>query len=401
MTNQHRLASSKNRWQEFFDNSLGNARSKQQYRQRQSRRISRRFDFGSNDYLGLSSHPEVIGAARAEQRNMPDSCGVENRETAKWGTGASPIIGGYTASHAKLEKALASLFQLEQALVFSSGYACNTGVIPCLVGSRDLILSDQLNHASLIDGCRLSKATRVIYPHIDAAFIADQLHSCRHQFDKVLIVTESVFSMDGDCAPLKELCSLADEFDCAVAVDEAHGTGILGENGGGLLEEVQLHSQRIIKLGTLSKAIGSVGGYVAGSKDLIDFLVNHCRSYIFSTACPAAVAATTAVGVGLVARLGESRAHLQALSKDLRAQLNADRWRTNEANSPIIPIFIGSEMDALRLSSALWELGFHVPAIRPPTVPEATSRLRISLTAEHTREDIDRLLNALAGCRRI
>ncbi|MEO8270788.1 MAG: aminotransferase class I/II-fold pyridoxal phosphate-dependent enzyme, partial [Aureliella sp.] len=233
-------------------------------------------DFGSNDYLSLRKHPKVLAALNA----------ASNLTGAPWGAGASPVLSGYSQQHASLESALAKFSSTSAALVFSSGFAGHSGSVACLAGPGDLILSDQLNHASLIDGCRLSRASTVIYPHADADFVREYLQQNRHQFAKVLLLSESIFSMDGDSAPLESLADVAQHYDTGLVVDEAHAVGVYGPRGGGLLEELNLQSHALAKFGTLSKALGGVGGYVAGDENLIGYLVNHCRSYLFSTAAP-------------------------------------------------------------------------------------------------------------------
>ncbi|GAB5406673.1 MAG: 8-amino-7-oxononanoate synthase [Aureliella sp.] len=382
-------------WDNFFTAALERAHRERRFRQPSDREDSS-CDLGSNDYLGLSTHPEVIAAA---EKNL----------CPRWGSGASPVIGGTSDSHRKLHSALASLAGSPTALSFSSGYATNVGVLSAIAGKEDVILSDQLNHASLIDGCRLSGAKRVIFPHRSCSFVADWLKENRSSARRTIIVTESVFSMDGDKAPIDELFGLANQYDCCFVVDEAHATGIYGEQGGGCLEELGLNASwpgRLIKLGTLSKAIGGIGGFVAGTQDCIDFLINYCRSYLFSTAAPPACAAAAAKAARLIPSLREERHRLRALSVSLRERLKQLGWQISTSgagdaetsDSPIIPIVIGDAAETVRIAVALKNAGFSVPAIRPPTVPAGTSRLRISLSTRVSQADLDRFL-AILGPR--
>lgn len=290
----------------------------------------------------------------------------------------------------------------EDALVFSSGYAANLGVIACLAGAGDLILSDQLNHACLIDGCRLSRARTQIFPHNDVGFVRDFLQANRHQFERVLIITESVFSMDGDLADLRSLTDLADQYGSGLLVDEAHATGVYGPGGCGMLGELGLEGRCLAKLGTLSKALGNVGGYVGGSRLLIDYLINHCRSYIFSTAAATSIMYAAEAALAEMLKMDTERRELRQRAMYVRHALRQQGWHVPVAgqqgqpdDSPIIPVVVGAETVALELSERLLQQGIYVPAIRPPTVPEGTSRLRISLTAEHDQEAVQRLATAM------
>lgn len=341
-------------------------------------------DFGSNDYLGLSRSQRVRDAFAASD---------------KAGSAASPILLGYQNAHRQLEHRLAEFHHCEAALVFSSGFACNVGAISCLAGRGDLILSDELNHASLIDGCRLSRATVQVFPHNDTEFVRKYLHARRNDFAKVLLVTESVFSMDGDHAPLAELVDVCEQYECGMAVDEAHATGVYGRHGGGLLDELQLSDRVLLKLGTLSKAVGVVGGYAAGPRLLIDYLVNRCRSYIYSTAMPAAVATAACAAIGELAGCDAGRRRVRDMSQEIRKSLSQQGWATTAGDSPVVPVIVGTETRCLAIAARLMERNIYVPAIRPPTVPAGTARLRISLSASHSDEDIQALLAALADCR--
>ncbi|MCA9182868.1 MAG: 8-amino-7-oxononanoate synthase, partial [Planctomycetales bacterium] len=360
-------------WSAFLEHSLQRTAEAQRTRVRRPLDLDGLIDFGSNDYLGLRSHPDVL----ASLHHASQLAG------ARWGAGASPVLSGYSAQHASLERALAEFSSTPAAIVFSSGFACHSGSVACLAGAGDLILSDQWNHASLIDGCRLSRASTVIYPHADADFVRSYLQEHRHQFDKVLLLSESIFSMDGDAAPLVSLSEIAERYDTGLVVDEAHAVGVYGQRGGGLLEELHLQSQVLAKLGTLSKALGCVGGYVAGDEKLIDYLVNHCRSYLFSTAAPSLVVLAAQRTLQLLVNMQDERQSLRCTARLLRQRLSDLGLGSSIGDSPIIPVMVGSESRALALSRQLWERGIYVPAIRPPTVPDGTCRLRVSLSNSH------------------
>lgn len=357
-----------------------------------SRRTKHFIDFGSNDYLGLRRNADVLRALS---------------QSSSLGSGASPVLGGHCVEHQAVEKQLASLSGFDSALVFSGGYACNIGTISSLASDGDLLLSDQLNHASLIDGCRLSKAKTQVYRHNDVKCLHDLLKRKRNQYDKALIVTESVFSMDGDIACLESIADLADEYRCGLIVDEAHATGIYGARGSGLVEELQLQDRVLAKLGTLSKSVGSVGGFACGSTQLVEYLVNHCRSYIFSTAPPVAVMKATKVALELLENMRDERDQLRRRASTLRSRLVELGWQfpaaacsADRGESPIIPLVVGEEGKAMAISESLLEKSIYVPAIRPPTVPAGASRLRISLSATHSDQEIEALVQALSHCSR-
>ncbi len=382
-------------WHWFLEQSQRQVAQAQRTRVRRPLVLTGLIDFGSNDYLGLRSHAEIL-AALHQATSQPQL--ADPVASPRWGAGASPVLSGYTAEHAALEHSLAEFSGTEAALVFSSGFACHSGSVACLAGSHDLILSDSLNHASLIDGCRLSRAAKVVYPHADASFVHDYLRQHRHQFDKVLLLTETIFSMDGDAAPLLELSDAAQRYDAGLIVDEAHAVGVYGPRGGGLIEELNLQAQVLAKLGTLSKALGSVGGYVAGNRALIAYLVNHCRSYLFSTASPGLSLIAAQRGLQLLIAMQPQRLALRQQASQLRQRLRQIALDVPQGDSPIVPVIVGSETRALQLSQRLWEQGIYVPAIRPPTVPDGTCRLRISLSTSHTEEHLQRLIAALARC---
>jgi 8-amino-7-oxononanoate synthase len=346
-------------------------------------------NFASNDYLNLASDPQLAQVAAWAAKRY--GCGA----------GSSPLVSGYLPPHRALERALAEWEGTEAALTFSSGYTANVGVLTALAGRGDVIFSDKLNHASLIDGCRLSRADVHVYRHRDIGHLRELLEKYSPAARRPLIVSDTVFSMDGDLAPLAELVELSERFDALLVIDEAHATGVLGEKGTGLTELLPVTRKpdpdRVVKIGTLSKALGTQGGFVCGTRRLIDYLVNTARPYIFSTALtpPMAGAAWRAVTIASAAR--DSRQHLAGLSAALRAGVT-NMVAQHAQSSPIIPIIVGEATAAVRLSKQLQRRGLLVPAIRPPTVPEGTARLRISLTAGHTQDDVLRLLTALDEC---
>jgi 8-amino-7-oxononanoate synthase len=339
--------------------------------------------FGSNNYLGLATHPKVREAAQ--------------EATETWGAGASGsrLMSGNLDLHESLERDLADFKHTEAALLFSSGYAANLGSIPALVGPGDLILSDKLNHASLIDGCRLSRAELRIYDHVDGDHVRELLYD-RSRFRRCLIVTDGVFSMDGNLAPLTELQPIAAEHGAWLYIDDAHGAGVLGGSGRGTLEYFGMQPGNTIQMGTLSKALGSEGGYIAGSRILIDYLRNTARSFIFTTApSPAPVAAARAA-LRLLRAEPERREQLTLNSGHMRALLSQRGLTVPYGVTPIIPVHIGSSEHALAVSARLEEAGVWAPAIRPPTVPDGAARLRLSVMATHTVEDLEYAANAIA-----
>lgn len=384
----------KDPWSQYFQESLAAQASQQRLRtrgasaSRSEETDSKVLDFGSNDYLGLRKHPQVL--SQLQQGVL--------------GSGSSPVLaGGYTSAHTELERCLARLCKTQDALLFSSGYACNVGVVSCLGGARDLILSDALNHASLIDGCRLSRAHVRVFPHRDVSFVENFLRTHRDEFERVLVVTESIFSMDGDAAPLVELSDICRRLDAGLLVDEAHALGVYGERGSGLVEHLGLESQILVKLGTLSKSVGAIGGYACGSQELIDFLINHCRSYLFSTSPPIPLMAAIQSALEIIEAMQDERQALRRKSQRVRQWLGDHGWTmpdgsSLEGDSPIIPVLVGDESEAIRLSAHLLANQIYVPAIRPPTVPAGLCRLRISLSCRHSQEDLDRLMSCLKDC---
>jgi 8-amino-7-oxononanoate synthase len=342
-------------------------------------------NFASNDYLGLAGDERLIAAASAAVQ--------------EFGTGStgSRLLSGHRELHRELELAISSLKQTEDALVFSSGYLANLGTITALVGKRDLILSDQYNHSSLKNGAILSGATVIEYPHCDVEGLKSQLSQHRESYRRCLIITDSVFSMDGDLCPLPALVDIAEEFSCMLLIDEAHATGVLGESGAGCVEYFGCTGKPLIQMGTLSKALGSLGGYVAGSAMLIDFLRNRSPGWIYTTALSPADTAAALAAIKIVELEPTRRAQLWenvALLKKLMQQLPSLNLLPSQ--SPIICFQFVDAAAALKAGEQLKSAGIFAPAIRPPTVP--TSRIRISLMATHTLGHIEKLVAALSGC---
>jgi 8-amino-7-oxononanoate synthase len=341
-------------------------------------------NFGANDYLALANDERVKQAALA----------AIDREG--WGAGASPLVTGHSASHAELERRLAEFEGTEAVLIFPSGFAANAGAVAALVDRGDCIFADQKNHASLIDGCRLSRAETFVYRHGDAAHLGELLHEnrrCRRR----LIVTDSLFSMDGDLAPLRDIAGLKREHDCMLLVDEAHATGVFGDRGRGLCELLGVKEDVDIVVGTLSKALGCSGGFVAGSRTLIQWLYNRARPYVFSTAHPPANAAAATAAIDIVEREPARRKVLLEIASSLQADLREQGWNLGRGHSQIIPLFIGEASRAMQLAGKLREQGLFVPGIRPPSVPTGESLLRISLSYGHTPAMIERLIAALSN----
>ena len=339
-------------------------------------------NFSSNDYLGLANDSRIKKAAS------------EAIEEYGFGSGASRLICGNMLPHQQLEEDLARLKNTEAALVYSSGYMANTGIIPALMDRHGVVLSDKLNHASIIDGIILSRAQLVRYPHTDMAALANILKDIPAARQK-LIVTDSVFSMDGDRAPLKEIVDLAKRYEAMVMVDEAHAFGVLGPKGGGWVEELGLGDQVDIQMGTLSKAAGCFGAYVCGTKILRDHLINKSRSFIYTTAMPPALAQAARMALQIILEDAPRRRRLQENADHLRCGLKSAGFDTMNSTTPIIPVLVKDPQRAVSISKQLLQENIFVQAIRPPTVPMGTSRLRLTVTAAHSREDLDRLLDAL------
>lgn len=340
----------------------------------------------SNNYLGLANDPEVVSAARAAAKRYGA------------GSGSSRLISGTLAIHTTLEEQIAEWKGAERALVFSSGYHANVGTLQALVGRDDLVLSDELNHASLIDGCRLSRAEVRVYPHKDVDMLARELRTARAR--RVLIVTDSVFSMDGDRAPLADICDLAERYGAAVMVDEAHATGVLGASGGGLVEELGLGERVLVKMGTLGKALGSFGAYVAGDRALIELLINRARTFIFTTGLPPAVVGAAAAAIDIVRRDPARRERLWRSARRLHGAIAASGIAMPRLESPILPVVLGEAARTMGICQRLLERGVFAQGIRPPTVPTGTSRLRVTVMATHDDEQIDRASREIAEALR-
>lgn len=343
--------------------------------------------FCSNDYLGLANHPKLIAAM---QQAAGDS-GV--------GSGASNLITGHHRHHDELEKKLAQFVELPAALVFSTGYMANIGVISALMGRNDAVFADKLNHACLNEGAYLSRADFHRFPHNDVAALEKLLKqsTAKHK----LIAADAVFSMDGDIAPLSEYLALCEKYDAYLYVDDAHGFGVLGEHGQGSLSHFNLKSPRIVMMATLGKAAGVAGAFVAGEQVVIDYLIQKANSYVYSTPAPPALSATLVESVNLIAQGDDLRAHLRHLIKTLKAHLSLKHWQLMSSETAIQPLIIGGNQAATALSEYLQSQGILVPAIRPPTVPVHTARLRISLSAAHAEKDVIRLAQALMEAEKV
>lgn len=330
----------------------------------------------SNDYLGLSRHPRVIAAAK------------EALERFGAGAGSARLIGGTFAVHEELEAAIARFKGAEAALLFPTGYMANLGIITSLAGPDDLILADRFSHASLIDACRLSRASFRIYPHGDLERLEAALKQRAGRYRRVLIITEGVFSMDGDLAPLPGMAALARRHGAWLLVDDAHATGVFGAGGRGTLEQFGIPAERILQMGTLSKGLGSLGGYLAGPRPVIELLKNRARSFVYTTALPPASCAAALESLRLIEEEPALRRRLWE---------NVERWVSGLAElgcdlisraSPIVPVRVGSNEAAMALAQALFEEGIYAPGIRPPTVPPGSARVRTSITALHTESDL-------------
>lgn len=344
-------------------------------------------NFGSNDYLGLAADRRLVAAA------------MRAAEEQGFGGGASPLVVGHSRSVERLERRLAEFEGVEAALVFASGFAANSGVIPALVVAGDAVYSDSLNHASIVDGCRLSRAAVHVYPHANVAALEEMLRASRG-FRRRLIATDSLFSMDGDLAPLADLAELAERFGCMLMIDEAHATGVFGREGRGVAEHLGVEAGVHIRVGTLSKALGAMGGFVAGRNALIEWLANRARPYVFSTALAPSVAAAAVAALDIVRDEPERRRQLLTRSAELLERLRGQGWQIGPSASQIVPLIVGDSARAVELSAALADRGCWAPAIRPPSVPEGEARLRISLSWAHDEAMIEGLLAALAAVAR-
>ena len=337
--------------------------------------------FCSNDYLGLAADPRLIAAAR----DAAQLYGV--------GAGASHLVLGHTAPHHELEATLARFVQLPRTLLFSTGYMANIGIVTALVGRADAVFADKLNHASLNDAALLARADFRRYAHGD--LIALERLLAKSRAPRKLVVTDAVFSMDGDIAPVPQLLQLCERYDAWLLLDDAHGFGVLGEGGGGVLRHFNIASPRIIYMATLGKAAGVSGAFAAGEPDVIETLVQRARTYIYTTATPPLLAHVLTASIGIIAAEEWRRDRLHRLIDQLKRDTAGLRWRLMPSDTAIQPLLIGDNAEAVRVAAALALRGIQVPAIRPPTVPQGTSRLRISLSAAHSAEDVARLIDAL------
>jgi glycine C-acetyltransferase len=336
----------------------------------------------SNNYLGLANHPSVKNAAA--------------HAIEKYGAGsvAARSLSGSTPLHEDLERELASFKGTEAAMVFNSGFVTNSGVIPALVGKGDAVLSDEINHGSIIDGCRLSGAEKYIYPHGEMSLLEKLLKDAMH-FHKRMIVADAVFSMDGDIAPLPLIVKLAETYDAIVMVDEAHATGVLGRHGRGAVEHFGLEDRVDVIMGTLGKAIGSVGGYIAGSRDLITYLKRTTRSFLLTTSLPASCIAAALAGLRILRDDPKLRERLWENTNLFRSKLTQLGFNTMDSKTPIIPILIGDDEVAQRFCERLYEEGLYVSKIGMPYVPAGTSRLRTIISSAHSEEDLNEALAIL------
>jgi 8-amino-7-oxononanoate synthase len=333
--------------------------------------------FCSNDYLGLASHPALVKAAQ----DGAAAHGV--------GAGASHLVLGHAGVHGELEEALAHFVRLPSALLFPGGYMANLGLVTTLAGRGDAVFADKLNHASLNDAMLLSRAQVKRYAHLDLGALERLLQSSIAR--RKVIVTDAVFSMDGDVAPVRELLALAEAHDAWLVIDDAHGFGVLGATGRGVLEAAGVSSPRIAYMATLGKAAGVYGAFVAGAPELIDLLVQRARTYVYTTATPPLLAQALLASLDVMSRETWRRERLRELVAALKRTLAGSPWRLSLSDTPIQPLVVGEARHALALSAALAERGLLVPAIRPPTVPRGTARLRVSLSADHRVEDVERL----------
>ncbi len=337
-------------------------------------------NFSSNDYLGLANHPEIVGAAL----NATEKFGL--------GSGAARLLAGGTVLHEKLEKEVSKFKATESALAFNSGYAANTGIIPAISSDNDIIFSDELNHASLIDGCRLSRAKTVIYRHGDVSHLEKLIKKERARRN-IIIVTDSVFSMDGDIAPLKYLREICEQYNAFLYLDDAHGTGVLGDGRGALAHFGITSGQWVLQMGTFSKALGSFGAFAAGDRDVMKWLLHSARSFIFSTALPSCIIAASLAAIRLLRRRPSVCSRLWANRSRLVKALEEIGYSPGISETPIIPIRTRTADESLRLSAFLRSHGIYAPSIRPPTVKEP--RVRITVTAAHSESHLSLLVDAM------
>ncbi len=342
-------------------------------------------NLSSNNYLGFTTHRKLRKAA------------LEATRTYGVGSGAVRTVAGTMKIHMELEEQIARFKGTEACVVFQSGFAANAGTVAAILGKDDLIVSDELNHASIIDGCRLSKATIKIFPHKDLSACERILQETQNWSGKKLLITDGVFSMEGDIAPLPQLCDLAEKYNCIMMVDDAHASGVLGRNGRGTVDHLGCHGRVDVQVGTLSKAIGSLGGYVCGSRDLIEFLYHRARPFLFSTSHPPSVTATCQAAFSLLDSPEGERLikKLWANTKFFKKHLTKLGFHTGVSETPITPILVGDAAKAFEFSRRLFEEGVFAQAIGYPTVPEGKARLRTIVTATHKRANLERALEIL------
>jgi glycine C-acetyltransferase len=338
-------------------------------------------NLSSNNYLGLTTHPML----RARALEALQAFGV--------GTGSVRTIAGTMAIHMELERRLAAFKHTEAAVVFQSGFAANAGTVSSLLGRDDVIVSDELNHASIIDGARLSRATIKVFPHRNVA-AAREIVAALPRDQRKLLITDGVFSMDGDLGPLPELCDLADEYGCIMMVDDAHASGVFGGNGRGTVDHFGMHGRVDVQVGTLSKALGALGGYVAGSKSLIEFLYHRARPFLFSTSHPPSVAATCIAALDVLENEPQWMERLWANTRFFKAELEALGFNIGISESPITPVFVGDGALAMTLSDKLFDAGVFAQGIGFPTVPQGKARVRTIVTATHTEDELHFALDA-------
>lgn len=340
-------------------------------------------NLSSNNYLGLTTHPRLKAAA------------IEATETWGAGSGSVRTIAGTMDLHEQLERKLADFKHTESALVFQSGFTCNSGIIPVVVEDGDVILSDELNHASIIDGIRLTKAARKIWKHADMDSLEAALQQSQ-DFRRRLVVTDGVFSMDGDVAPLPDIVELAEKYNAMVYVDDAHASGVFGENGRGTVDHYGLHGRVHIQVGTLSKALGSLGGYYAGPQNLKDLLIHKARPFLFSTSHPPSVTAACMAAIDVLLDEPDRIERLWDNTRYFKSGLHDLGLNTGSSASPITPVIVGDGRKAMELSDGLFRAGVFAQGIGYPTVPEGKARVRTIVTSEHTRDDLDQALSAFA-----
>jgi 8-amino-7-oxononanoate synthase len=352
------------------------------------RQQTRLVDFSSNDYLGLSRHPRLVRAARQALKKH----GV--------GAGASRLLSGNYQLHHELEKAVAVFKRKESALVFNTGYQANLGIIQAFAEKEDVIFSDAFCHASQIDGVILSRAAKFPFRHNDIEHLTELLKKERHKFDRALILTESVFSMDGDLAPLRELTDLKERYNCLLMVDEAHATGVFGNEGRGRVDALNLNDRIDLVMGTFSKALGGFGAYLACSRNVTDYLINRARSFIYSTALPPAIIAANLAALDVLKEEPWRGPKLLARAEKFRQAVSKAGWSV-KGESQIVPVMVGESKNALALAKELRSKGFYVLPIRPPSVPEGTARFRFSLCYNHAQKDLNALAVALKELKNI